>query len=341
MAFRWAVEYNGCGRLCASPERNLLAAGVSTSESARRWRRRLASAGLALLAWSGTLFGQDLQRPRSVLMLFSIRSTAPAVAEMESTFRRTRRERVGLACRLLRRVPGPPGSNGRPVDSQLTDLLSKKYAGRQVRPCGGATGRGARLSAAESRGAVPRRTGGVLRHRPFGVRASPAVRGRHGRAVLRRRRTHGRRRMELVPAPSWWSSSAARRRRTERTRRSSATRKGQGPSGRGSSACRVAPRRATEAPGGAAGRQRRVLRQLPRRRPGRSMVAADVVRLVARASNAPTFGAAEAWLGRGIVGGDLIRYGPQAQRAAELAARAAQGRAGRVGPAGRRADRAR
>ena len=54
---------------------------------------------------------------------------------------------------------------------------------------------------------------------------------------------------------------------------------------------------------------------------GRSTVAADVVRLVARASNAPTFGAVEAWLGRGIVGGDLIRYGPQAQRAGELAVR--------------------
>jgi len=49
------------------------------------------------------------------------------------------------------------------------------------------------------------------------------------------------------------------------------------------------------------------------------------VRLVARASTAPTFGAAEVWLGRGIVGGDLIRYGPQAQRAAELAARLLRG----------------
>jgi PAS domain S-box-containing protein len=58
---------------------------------------------------------------------------------------------------------------------------------------------------------------------------------------------------------------------------------------------------------------------------GRSMVAAEVVRLVARTSSAPTFGAVEPWLGRGIVGGDLIRYGPQAQRAGELAVRLLRG----------------
>jgi PAS domain S-box-containing protein len=58
---------------------------------------------------------------------------------------------------------------------------------------------------------------------------------------------------------------------------------------------------------------------------GRSMVAAEVVRLVARASSVPTFGAAEVWLGRGIVGGDLIRYGPQAQLAGELAVRLLKG----------------
>ena len=39
---------------------------------------------------------------------------------------------------------------------------------------------------------------------------------------------------------------------------------------------------------------------------GRSTVAREILQLVARASNAPTFGAADAWLGYGIVGGELL-----------------------------------
>ena len=108
------------------------------------------------------------------------------------------------------------------------------------------------------------------------------------------------------------------------------------------SAGRNALRRAAAAPGRAAGRQRGDLRQLPRGRPwavdGRPPMS---LRLVARASNAPTFGAAEVWLGRGIVGGDLIRYGVQAQRAAGLAARLLKGEPIASIPSGCRADRAR
>ena len=40
---------------------------------------------------------------------------------------------------------------------------------------------------------------------------------------------------------------------------------------------------------------------------GRSMVAADVLELVTRASAAPVYAASETWLGRGIVGGDMER----------------------------------
>ncbi len=74
---------------------------------------------------------------------------------------------------------------------------------------------------------------------------------------------------------------------------------------------------------------------------GRSMVARDVLRLVARAANAPTFGAADVWLGYGIVGGDLIRYrgaraagcgadGSHPQRGVSVIART--GRCAGVGP---------
>lgn len=58
---------------------------------------------------------------------------------------------------------------------------------------------------------------------------------------------------------------------------------------------------------------------------GRSMVGGEVVRLIARASNSPVFGAAEVWLGRGIVGGNVFRYGPQTERAADLAIRLLRG----------------
>ena len=58
---------------------------------------------------------------------------------------------------------------------------------------------------------------------------------------------------------------------------------------------------------------------------GRSRIARDVLRLVARSSSVPVFGASETFLGEGIVGGDLIRYRPLAEGAARLAARILRG----------------
>ena len=67
---------------------------------------------------------------------------------------------------------------------------------------------------------------------------------------------------------------------------------------------------------------------------GRSMIPLDILRLVARSSSAPVFGASETYLGEGIVGGDLIRYRPLAEGAARLAARILRGEsaAGRSRP---------
>ena len=58
---------------------------------------------------------------------------------------------------------------------------------------------------------------------------------------------------------------------------------------------------------------------------GRTMIAHDVVGLVARAANAPVFGAAEPWLGQGLVGGDMIRFGLVGERLATLATRVLRG----------------
>jgi PAS domain S-box-containing protein len=60
---------------------------------------------------------------------------------------------------------------------------------------------------------------------------------------------------------------------------------------------------------------------------GRSMVPRDVLRLAARASSAPVYGAVDSWLGQGIVGGDLIQFDVLAQGAATLTARILRGEA--------------
>ncbi len=58
---------------------------------------------------------------------------------------------------------------------------------------------------------------------------------------------------------------------------------------------------------------------------GRSMVAADTLQQLARAASVPTYGAVELWLGHGIVGGDLLSYDVIGRRAGALAARILKG----------------
>jgi signal transduction histidine kinase len=58
---------------------------------------------------------------------------------------------------------------------------------------------------------------------------------------------------------------------------------------------------------------------------GRPFNSADALALLAQASNAPIYGASEAYLGRGIVGGRLIDHSTQGVRAGELAARILRG----------------
>jgi len=60
---------------------------------------------------------------------------------------------------------------------------------------------------------------------------------------------------------------------------------------------------------------------------GRSTIAREVLRHLARVSNAPIYGASETFLGQGIVGGDLIQYGPIGAKAGELTARILRGEA--------------
>ena len=113
------------------PERNCRSWDLREHVGAAMAEGVLVSTSVSLLAWSVTLSGQDLHRRRSVLMLFSLRSTAPAVAELESTFRRT--VESGLASPVDFHVEylDLPETTGAPYAPELTALLRRKYAGRQ------------------------------------------------------------------------------------------------------------------------------------------------------------------------------------------------------------------
>jgi PAS domain S-box-containing protein len=58
---------------------------------------------------------------------------------------------------------------------------------------------------------------------------------------------------------------------------------------------------------------------------GRPTVARQILRRVASRSRAPVYGAAETYLGFGIAGGDIIRFGPIGEKAGALAARILRG----------------
>ena len=66
---------------------------------------------------------------------------------------------------------------------------------------------------------------------------------------------------------------------------------------------------------------------------GRAIIARDVLDLVSQASTAPMYGAAETYLGQGIVGGDMIRFGVVGEQLAGLLQRVLRGEsAGSIPP---------
>ena len=99
--------------------------------SARLGRRTLASSSVFLLVWLATPCAQEPPRPRTVLMLFALRSTAPAVAELESAFRRTVEEGLASPVDFHVEYLDLPEATDAPYAPELTALLRTKYAGRQ------------------------------------------------------------------------------------------------------------------------------------------------------------------------------------------------------------------
>ena len=284
-------------------------------------RIRLALA-IALLGFGQRTSTAAEASPPSVLLLFSLRSTAPAVHEIERGFRDDLEARRGSPIDLHVEYLDLPDASSVPYAERLVALLREKYAARRIDVV--VTVRSEALHF-------------LLEHRQDLFPGAAVVFtdvSRAGVADLR------------LPPDVTGAFSTNQGQRTVRVAldlhpqaRRVVLVAGSSPSDRGSEAF---ARTLVEdrAPGmevlSLAGLplEEQLLR-LSRLPPdsvvifvsyradsrGRSTVSRDVVRLVTRASNAPVYGAAETWLGHGIVGGDMIRYAAVGESAALLTSR--------------------
>jgi hypothetical protein len=125
------VECDGRGRLRPSRGKPL-SAEVPSRVRKRVWRRTLITAGVGLLAWTTLAWGQGIERPRSVLMLWSQRSTAPVVTEMDAEFRRTVEAGFDAPVDFHVEYLDLPETTNVQWAPELTDLLRKKYADRPL-----------------------------------------------------------------------------------------------------------------------------------------------------------------------------------------------------------------
>jgi PAS domain S-box-containing protein len=282
---------------------------------------------LVLGHWPGRANAHQAPTPRSVLMLFSLRSTAPSVATSEVAFRRALEASIGAPLGVHHEYRGRPHRPDVPYGERVRDLLAAKYTRdrfdlvvtqgtealtfllryrSQLFP--GVPVVFSHLSPDElARLSVPEDVTGAL-------------------LVLAGQRT-GRVAATLLPdtravaivgggAPSDLRNAAFARSLVEKGR--------------------------TPAPeviwlaGLPLGEQLRRVASLPPASvvfftsyrgdtTGRSMVGREVLNAIVRAANAPTVAAVDTFLGDGIVGGDLIRWDAIAEQAAALAGRILKG----------------
>ena len=268
----------------------------------------------------------DSAHPPTVLLLFSLRSTAPAVSEMEVSFRGEVEKAYGAPVDLQVEYLDLPDASVVPYARRLVELLREKYEGRHVDVVVVQEGQALRFLL-ENREAlfpgVPVVFTDVTRRSLEGLRLPPDVTGAF--QVLEGQRTvsvaldlHPEARRVVIVA----GSSPADRAFEAFARKLVEAR---------------SPGLETLSLGGLSlDEQLRRLSALPRDSVvifvsyradslGRSMVSRDVLRLVTRASSAPVYGAVSAWLGLGIVGGDLIDYRALGARTALLTSRILHG----------------
>ena len=258
----------------------------------------------------------------SILLLFSLRSTAPAVQEIETAFRRALETGYGSPVDLHVEYLDLPDTGDIPYAVALVSLLQEKYAGRRIDV------------------AVTMRVEALrflLAHRNAVAKDTPVVFADVSRASVGE--------LDLPPdvTGAFLGDQGRRTVRVALDLHPGARRvvlvAGSSPADKGSEAFArsLVEERAPGLPtvslaGLPLEDQLLRLSQLPpdsvvifvsyrADSRGRSTVSRDVVRLVARASSAPVYGAAGPWLGNGIVGGDLIRYAPIGESAALLTSR--------------------
>ncbi len=285
-------------------------------------------AAVMVLALSGLAAGPAASdsRPRAVLVLFSLRSTAAAVAPLETALRAT----------LEKNFPGPvefhveyldlPDASDVPYGKRLTELLREKYSRRPIDLVVAARSEALNyllqnretlfpgvplvftdVSRQELRNIPPDATGAFL-----------AIEGQKTVDVALDLHPEARR-MVIVggASPSDRSTEPFARRLIQK---------------------RTPGLEVVSLVGQPLERQLTELAQLPEKSvvlftsyradtEGRSTIAREVLRRLALVSNAPIYGASETFLGHGIVGGDLIRYELLGERAGELAARVLKGEA--------------
>jgi formate hydrogenlyase transcriptional activator len=283
--------------------------------------------GIALAAVAaGGATAADTATPPTVLLLFSLRSTAPAVSEIEASFRGEVEKAYGAPVDLQVEHLDLPDASVVPYARRLVDLLREKYGGRPVDVVVVQEGQALRFLL-ENREAlfpgVPVVFTDVTRRSVAGLRLPPDVTGAF--LVLEGQRTV-RVALDLHPEARrvvLFSGSSPADKAFEAYARTLVEAR--------------SPGMETLSLGGLPLDQQLLrLSQLPRDSVvifvsyradslGRSMVSRDVLRLVTRASSAPVYGAATVWLGLGIVGGDLIDFRALGARTALLTSRILRG----------------
>ena len=275
--------------------------------------------GLAAVAAGGATAAETAPPP-TVLLLFSLRSTAPAVSEIEASFRGEVEKAYGAPVDIQVEHLDVPDESAAPYARRIVDLLREKYAGRRIDVVVTMRLEALRLLL-DNREAlfpgVPVVFSDVSRASVEGMRLPSDVTGAFVRTADQRTVSVAldlhpeARRVVLVggSSPQDKASEVFARALVE-----------------------------TRAPGmevfslGGLDLEDQLLRLSRLRRDcvvifvsyradslGRSMVARDILRLVARASGAPVYGASATWLGHGIVGGDLVRHEAYGERAALVA----------------------
>ncbi len=89
--------------------------------------------GMALVAVAaGGATAADTAPPPTVLLLFSLRSTAPAVPEIERAFRSQVEKAYGAPVDIQVEHLDVPDESAAPYTRRIVDLLCEKYAGRRI-----------------------------------------------------------------------------------------------------------------------------------------------------------------------------------------------------------------